>query len=138
MPQKPFALSVKVLICDAEGRCLLLKRSMASKNNKGKWDLPGGKVDAGETFDEALRREVAEETGLEVSLERVLGAAESDAPERRVAYLILEARVVSGRVRLSEEHDLHEWVSRGDLVKRDVCAQFLPFVQSYSRSGGGP
>jgi len=138
MPQKPFALSVKVLICDAEGRCLLLKRSMASKNNKGKWDLPGGKVDAGETFDEALRREVAEETGLEVSLERVLGAAESDAPERRVAYLILEARVVSGRVRLSEEHTESVWVDRAALSSQDVCPQFLPFVQSYCCSGGGP
>ena len=138
MAGKPFALSVKVLICDAEGRCLLLKRSMASKNNKGKWDLPGGKVDAGEAFDEALRREVAEETGLEVSLERVLGAAESDAPERRVAYLILEARVASGRVRLSEEHTEFVWVDRAALPSQDVCPQFRPFVWSYCRSGDKP
>lgn len=138
MPGKPFTLSAKVLILDKEGRCLLLRRSPRSKANAGKWDLPGGKVDAGETFDEALRREVAEETGLEISLERVLGAAESDAPERRVAYLILEARVVSGRVRLSEEHTESVWVDRAALSSQDVCPQFLPFVQSYSRSGGGP
>ena len=64
MTRKPFVLSAKVVVRDAHGRCLLLKRSMSSKNNRGKWDLPGGKVDAGERFDEALLREVAEETGL--------------------------------------------------------------------------
>ena len=53
MARVPFALSVKILVRDDEGRCLLLRRSPSSKNNGGKWDLPGGKVDAGETFEEA-------------------------------------------------------------------------------------
>lgn len=138
MPRKPFALSAKVLVRDEAGRCLLLKRSMGSKNNAGKWDLPGGKVDSGETLHEALLREVAEEAGLEVCLERVVGAAESDLPERKVAYLILEARVVSGQVRLSEEHSEFAWVDRAALPSQDVCPQFRPFMQSYSRSGGEP
>jgi len=51
MPYKPFALSAKVIVLDGEGRCLLLKRSMISKGNPGKWDLPGGKVDAGEDLE---------------------------------------------------------------------------------------
>jgi len=89
MSQKPFVLSTKVVVRDDQGRCLLLRRSMSSKNNGGKWDLPGGKVDAGEAFDEALLREVAEETGLDVALKRTLGAAESDVDERKVTYLIL-------------------------------------------------
>ena len=72
MSHKPFALSAKVVVRDEEGRCLLLKRSMSSKGNPGKWDLPGGKVDIGESFDQGLLREVAEETGLTISLQRVL------------------------------------------------------------------
>lgn len=43
MSHKPFALSAKVVVRDEEGRCLLLKRSMSSKGNPGKWDLPGGR-----------------------------------------------------------------------------------------------
>lgn len=56
MSYKPFALSAKVVIRDKEGRCLLLKRSMSSKGNPGKWDLPGGKVDAGQNLEQELLR----------------------------------------------------------------------------------
>ena len=66
MAGKPLALSVKVVVRDVSGRCLLLKRSLRSKGNPGKWDLPGGKVDPGENFTQGILREVAEETGLTI------------------------------------------------------------------------
>ena len=133
--QKPFKLSMKVVVRDEQGRCLLLKRSQESKNNKGKWDLPGGKVDPGEDFDEALLREVSEETGLTASLQGVAGSAESDLPERKVAYLIMEAVVASGEVTLSSEHDDFAWVEREKMAEMDVCPQFKAFAEAYSRGG---
>lgn len=136
MSHKPFALSAKVVVRDEGERCLLLKRSMSSKGNPGKWDLPGGKVDAGESFEQGLLREVAEETGLTISLQRVLGAAESESPTKRVAYLILEGRVESGQVRLSSEHDEYAWVDRQSLVSVDLAEQFRPFIQAYSKMDG--
>ena len=134
MPQQAYRLSAKVVIRDGEGRLLLLRRSMASKNNAGKWDLHGGKVDAGERLDEALLREVGEETGLAVLLERVAGAAESVLPDRRVAYIILEGRSVSGEVRLSSEHDDFAWVRPADLSGMDVAPQFRAFIAHYTQS----
>lgn len=133
MSEKAFALSAKVLVRDEANRVLLLKRSMSSKNNRGKWDLPGGKVDAGEAFDQALLREVAEETGLTVSLERVAGAAESDLPDRKVAYILMRGRLISGQVRLSEEHSDHAWVQPADLPAMDVCDQFRPLLEDYAK-----
>jgi 8-oxo-dGTP diphosphatase len=134
MPYKTFSLSAKVVIRDKEGRCLLLKRSMSSKGNPGKWDLPGGKVDAGESLEEGLLREVREEGGLTISLRRVLGAAESESPTKRVAYLIFEGRLVSGEVRLSDEHDDFIWIDRKDLGSVDIAEQFRPFLETYSRT----
>jgi 8-oxo-dGTP diphosphatase len=134
MPHKPFSLSAKVVIRDKEGRCLLLKRSMSSKGNPGKWDLPGGKVDAGESLEEGLLREVREEGGLTISLRSVLGAAESESPTKRVAYLIFEGRLVSGKVRLSDEHDDFIWIDRKDLGSVDIAEQFRPFLETYSRT----
>lgn len=132
MSYKPFSLSAKVFIHDGEGRCLLLKRSMSSKGNPGKWDLPGGKVDAGENLEQGLLREVAEETGLTISLQHVLGAAESESPIKRVAYLIFEGLVASGQVRLSSEHDDYAWVDRQSLTRVDIAEQFRPFLKAYS------
>ena len=137
MSQNPFRLSAKVVIVDADGRVLLLKRSRASKNNAGTWEFPGGKTDPGETFDQALLREVNEETGLQISLEHVVGAGEADWGERKIAYLFLEARHVNGAVRLSEEHDAFVWVKPSELPQQNLAPQFKEFAAGYARRSAG-
>ena len=134
MAGKPLALSVKVVVRDASGRCLLLKRSLRSKGNPGKWDLPGGKVDPGESFTQGILREVAEETGLTISIQRVGGVAESESPTNKVVYLILEGRLESGQVQLSSEHDEYVWVNRWELPKMELADQFRAFAQAYSET----
>jgi len=134
MAGKPLVLSVKVVIRDASGRCLLLKRSLRSKGNPGKWDLPGGKVDPGENFTQGILREVAEETGLTISIQRVGGVAESESPTNKVVYLILEGRLESGQVQLSSEHDEYVWVNRWELPKMELADQFRAFAQAYSET----
>jgi len=134
MSEKPLTLSAKVVVCDESGRCLLLKRSLSSKGNPGKWDLPGGKVDPGESFDQGLLREVTEETGLTISIQRVGGVAESESPTNKVVYLILEGRLESGQVQLSSEHDEYVWVNRWELPKMELADQFRAFAQAYSET----
>lgn len=129
---KPFSLSVKAVVRDREGRCLLLRRSAASKANAGKWDFPGGKIEPGEPIDQALRREVAEETGLAISVRRVVGAAQSELPDRVVAYLIMEAEPESGDVRLGEEHDDYRWASIAEMAQMDLAPQFRAFAATYA------
>jgi 8-oxo-dGTP diphosphatase len=129
---KPFALSVKMILKDAQGRCLLLRRSMDSKNNPGKWDFPGGKVDTGESFDQALLREVAEETKLSVVIDRLIGSTQSESPSNRIVYLLLEGRVESGTLALSSEHDDFLWVYLRELIKADICDQYLHLARSYA------
>lgn len=130
--QKPFSFSLKVVVLDDDGRILLLRRSLSSKGNPGKWEFPGGKIEAGESLDEGLHREVFEETGLNISLDHTIGAAESDLPERKVAYLIMEGRVGPGEVRLSEEHDDYKWVTLPQLRTMDMAEQFKSFAEEYA------
>ncbi len=130
MSHQPLLLSVKVVVFDGQGRCLVLKRSMSSKGNPGKWDFPGGKVDPGEALDQSAKREVLEETGLDIEVGCVLGSAESESPTNRVAYLILEGRTMSGEVQLSEEHEDHAWVEPGKLAGMDLVPQFRGFAIS--------
>jgi ADP-ribose pyrophosphatase YjhB (NUDIX family) len=69
---------VGAIITDGDGRILLIKRGHAPE--AGRWSLPGGRVEAGETDQQALVREVREETGLAVSTGELVGAVRRPAP----------------------------------------------------------
>lgn len=134
MDQKPFSLSVKAVIATPEERYLAIRRSRQSKNNAGLWDLPGGKCDPGESLEVALRREVAEETGLEIRLSGVIGSSQVELPDHVVAYLMIEAHSTGDEVQLSEEHEEYCWVPRPDLARLPVPEQFRDFLHQFATS----
>jgi len=131
MSPKPLKLVAKVVITDKKGRFLLLKRSMSSRNDPGEWDLPGGKIAAWENFDEGLIREVAEETGVRISLGHAIGIAESESASAKVVYLIFQGIQDSGHVRLSSEHDDYIWAAPSELQTLDLSKQFRPFLKTH-------
>ncbi len=131
MSAKPFRLAVRAVIRDGQGRCLLIRRSRVCKAFVGAWEWPGGKADAGETFDAAVRREVAEETGLKIELTGVAGAFHIEMPQQHLAVLCLEATVAGGSLALSEEHDQSAWVPVPELVQWNLTDGFREFAQAY-------
>src|SRR5438876_6277958 len=130
---RPFALSVKVIVTDSQGRCLVLRRSASSRNHAGKWEFPGGKVDPGETFDVALLREVMEETGLDIELASAFGTCESGLADKQIVYLIMEGTAASADVRLSSEHDDYKWATPTELDDIDFAPQFRIAAQRYQQ-----
>ncbi len=132
MNVKPYGLAVKAVICDGQGRCLLLRRSAYNKNFVGKWEWPGGKVDQGEDFATAVHREVAEEAGLTIELTGLAGATSFEMPKISVVVLCMEARLVGGSVKLSEEHDAADWVSFPTLAQQDLAENMRPFMLDYA------
>lgn len=128
-----YSFSANAVVRDPKGRCLLLRRSAASRNNAGRWEFPGGKLDAGENPGEALLREIREETGLDAEIARVIGAGESALPDRRVAYVLFEATTLTTNVKLSSEHDAFEWVDAARLCEHNLCPQFIDFAKEFSR-----
>lgn len=69
---------VGAVVFDDDGRLLLVQR--ANPPAQGLWSLPGGRVEPGEPAQEAVRREVREETGLEIEILREVGTVERSAP----------------------------------------------------------
>ncbi len=133
MPAKPYKLAVKAAILDEAGRCLLLRRSPVNKGFIGCWEWPGGKLDLGEEFATALRREVTEETGLEIELTGLIGAVEFEMTQANIVMLCMEARLVAGTVRLSEEHDEFAWVVLSDMPKYECIPRVADLMLEHAR-----
>jgi len=132
MPEKPFSLAASALIRDGAGSVLLLKRAADDPINPGKWDLPGGTLDPGETFDRALRREAREETGMLVTLRHVAGAGDLDLPMKRIVYLVMACDADRTGVSLSPEHEDYTWAVPGEAAAMDLAEQFRGLFE-----GGG-
>ena len=82
-PERPIVGVGAVVVHD--GRALIVKR--AHEPRKGEWSLPGGRVELGETLVEATRREILEETGLEVAVGDIVEVFDRiHALEGRVRY----------------------------------------------------
>ncbi len=125
-----FGLAVRALITDEDGKILIIKRSTSSKTNPGKWELPGGKVDQGEPFDQALIREVFEETNLRITLGHVVGISEQNLTLIRAVHIILSGKVVEGELGLSSEHDGYAWVYFGTLPEYELADWLYIFVKN--------
>ena len=136
MPDKPFKLAVKAVILDAAGRSLLIRRSPHNRNFVGRWEWPGGKCDPGEPFDEALAREVLEETGLRIELTGLVGAASFEMPAVHVVLLCMETRVTGGDVKLSEEHDGSAWVSPREYSAYELTDNARSVMLGYAAKKG--
>src|SRR5579862_9884264 len=63
MDEDSFHLAAKAIMCNSEGKMLLLEKESRSKKSTF-WDLPGGRINRGETLLEALKRELKEEIAL--------------------------------------------------------------------------
>lgn len=73
------------VVLDDAGRLLLIRR--ATPPQVGRWSIPGGRIEPGETTEQAVARELLEETGLSVSVGRLLGTVERPGPAGAV-YVI--------------------------------------------------
>ena len=138
MGDQPYVIAGKVMIQNADGRFLFIRRSQSSNHFKAQWEMPGGKMDPGETLSDCLIRETKEETGLDIAIDHVMGAAEGDIPAYRLAYLFLSAHVVGSEViRLSDEHDDFKWVTPEEALDLDLCPAFVPFINELSKREPG-
>jgi 8-oxo-dGTP diphosphatase len=129
MDAQPFALAVRILLRDSSGKILLLKRSLSSKTNPGKWELPGGKIDPGEKFDDALIREMREETGLTIRILHAAGTAEQMVASWHVIHLVMTGEIVAGTIQTSSEHEEYRWVADDDMERMDLADWFERYAR---------
>ena len=125
---------VRLIVPDEQNRVLILKRRDTSYG-EGAWGLPGGKVEYGQTVEEAARQELREETGLECVSLRFLFYHDSLPPEPGKMHCInlyFECRA-SGTVALNEEASDYAWISPDDLERYTIVFRNDEALRTYWR-----
>ncbi|WP_406601649.1 NUDIX hydrolase [Lentzea miocenica] len=105
---------VGALVHDSNGRLLLVRR--ANPPGEGLWSIPGGRVEPKETDEAAVTREVAEETGLSVTVGRLVGSVERPAPNGVFLIFDYECQVTSGVLRAGDDASDVAWVDSATLA----------------------
>lgn len=125
-PEAPPANSIVPAVTVAvlnEGSVLLVHRT-----DNGKWALPGGAVELGESVPDTAVREVREETGVEIEVDGIVGIfsdprhviAYDDGEVRQQFAICLRAKAVGGRLQNDSESTEVAWVPLGNLVDLDM------------------
>jgi ADP-ribose pyrophosphatase YjhB (NUDIX family) len=128
-PDAPVAnalvVAASAVVSDADGRILLHRRE-----DNARWSVPGGAMELGESIADAVRREVKEETGFDIDIERLVGiysdpghvVAYDDGEVRQQFSICFACRIVGGAAAMSEESLEVAFFSPDELADLDIAA----------------
>src|SRR5690554_4516920 len=113
---------VAAVICDSlENPTKIFATARGYGELKGQWEFPGGKIEAGETPQQALVREIQEELDTKIRVGDLIGTIEYDYPTFHLSMDCFWCEVVDGEIKLLEAEDA-KWLSKNDLYN----VQWLP------------
>ena len=120
-----YGLTMRGIIKNSADEILILKRHPKSRTDPDMWELPGGKLEAGEYFDEGLVREIKEETNLDCEVGDFAIAIQHDYSHKRTVQLIMYLDDVKGEFKISDEHTEGKYASIDEIktLKLSGCLQ---------------
>jgi 8-oxo-dGTP diphosphatase len=131
--EKPYIISIYAVLRNEKGEFLLLRRAENSHSNPGKWDLPGGKLNHGEILEEAIVREVWEETGISIVPGEIAGYVVFELPQKKVIAIIYDGGYIISDVKLSYEHTEYSWIPLDKILKMDTLPpHFINFFKKFA------
>ena len=122
-------VGVKILMKNNEGKYLMMLRSAIKYPEAGaKWEIPGGRIDPGSQLIDNLKREVKEETGLEIIGEQKLIAAQDILRPNKHIVRLTYIGEGNGEVKLSDEHTEYKWLAPSEVIKLEPIDPILKEV----------
>lgn len=127
-------IEVAAAIIENEHGQILIARRKPGKAQEGKWEFPGGKIEAGETAEQCLIRELHEEMSIDIAPYQYVGAHEHKDGQVHIHLLAYRAKYVAGTIILSD-HDSYQWVLPDELLQYDFAPADIRFVQQLAYTG---
>lgn len=117
------------VIKDKEGLTLAVQRGESSKEYiSKKWEFPGGKIEEGESREDALFRELSEELKIETTIGDLVMTVDHTYPDFRLIMHAYHCEIVSGELTLTEHLD-QKWLRGSELKDLDWAAADVPIVE---------
>ena len=126
-------ITVAAAVIKVDGKYLITKR-MEGTHLAGYWEFPGGKVERGETIVDALAREILEEVGLEIRVNRLLHESFPEYPERMVHRNFYDCDILSGEATAIECADI-AWIKHDEFKLYDFPPADEGIIEMLSESG---
>lgn len=121
------SVSVAAVITDDQGRALLIQR-----RDNGHWEPPGGVLELGETIEDGLRREVREETGLDIEPGPLTGVYKNMV--RGVVALVFRCKIIGGSLGSSEEATAFQWADTNEVTHLASDAYAIRVIDALAAS----
>lgn len=127
------------MVFNEQGRVFLVKRGPDARNECGKWDFPGGGVEFGERYEEAIKREIKEEFNMDIEVVELLEVVSHIIPKENQHWVSPSyiARHLSGEPRIMEPRKTSEikWIDISQisiaLLSEPSKSNFLKFKNKY-------
>lgn len=134
-------VAMKAVVVNEDGKVLILREAATygDGTQRGRYHMPGGRVEPGEHFEDALKREVMEEAGLEIEIVRPIYVGEwrpviKGVPHQIVATFFVCKPVSGEGVKLSSEHDEYLWFDPKEQSKYDIMDPEDKVIDAYLTS----
>lgn len=124
-----YGLTMRGIIKNDDNEILILKRHPKSKTDPEMWELPGGKVEKGEHFTNALVREIKEETSLDADVGDFCEAVQNDYMHKRTVQVIMYLENIKGDVKISEEHTDWMWANLEKIKSLEISTSLKKILE---------
>lgn len=118
---KKVYVATKALII-RDKKILIIKRNLKEDVYANEWDLPGGKMEFGETPIESIKREVFEETGIKIEVIKPLDVWTFFKNNKKIQVIGITflARMISGKIKIGKEHTRYAWILPEEIGKYKI------------------